>query len=126
MTGVPLLLAAARWRSCCACPRTALPALLLGLLLGTLLLSLFGTMGAAIVLGARRGGVLLPLLVLPLVTPVLIFGVGGGGRGGWRVVARGRICCCWRRCWRRRCRCVRLPRGPACAARSSRLNIIWN
>ena len=27
------------------------------------------------VLGARRGGVLLPLLVLPLVTPVLIFGV---------------------------------------------------
>jgi heme exporter protein B len=33
-------------------------------------------MGAAIVLGARRGGVLLPLLILPLVTPVLIFGVG--------------------------------------------------
>jgi heme exporter protein B len=33
-------------------------------------------MGAAIVLGARRVGVLLPLLVLPLVTPVLIFGVG--------------------------------------------------
>jgi heme exporter protein B len=26
------------------------------------------------VLGARRGGVLLPLLVLPLATPVLIFG----------------------------------------------------
>ena len=33
-------------------------------------------------LGARRGGVLLPLLVLPLATPVLIFGAGGGGRGG--------------------------------------------
>jgi heme exporter protein B len=33
-------------------------------------------MGAAIVLGARRGGVLLPLLILPLITPVLIFGVG--------------------------------------------------
>ncbi len=31
-------------------------------------------MAAAIVLGARRGGVLLPLLVLPLATPVLIFG----------------------------------------------------
>ncbi|MFT9062044.1 MAG: heme exporter protein CcmB, partial [Acetobacter orientalis] len=27
-----------------------------------------------IVLGARRGGVLLPLLVLPLITPALIFG----------------------------------------------------
>jgi heme exporter protein B len=37
---------------------------------------LFGTMGAAIVLGARRGAVLLPLLVLPLMTPVLIFGIG--------------------------------------------------
>ena len=31
-------------------------------------------MGAAIVVGARRGGVLLPLLVLPMATPVLIFG----------------------------------------------------
>ena len=41
---------------------------------GSLLLSLLGTTGAAVVLGARRGGVLLPLLVLPLVTPVLIFG----------------------------------------------------
>jgi heme exporter protein B len=39
------------------------------------LLSLFGTAGAAIVVGARRAGMLLPLLVLPLVTPVLIFGV---------------------------------------------------
>ena len=48
---------------------------MLGLLVGTLALSLLGTMGAAIVLGARRGGVLLPLLVLPLAMPVLIFGV---------------------------------------------------
>jgi heme exporter protein B len=48
---------------------------LLGLLPATLLLSLFGTVGAAVVLGARRGGVLLPLLVLPLTVPVLIFGV---------------------------------------------------
>jgi heme exporter protein B len=45
------------------------------LLPGTLVLSLLGTMGAAIVLGARRGGVLLPLLVLPLTAPVVIFGV---------------------------------------------------
>ena len=56
-------------------PEQALPALLLGLLPGTMLLSLLGTGVAAIVLGARRGGVLLPLLVLPLTTPVLIFGV---------------------------------------------------
>jgi heme exporter protein B len=55
-------------------PEEGIPALLAGLLLGSLLMSLFGSMAAAIVLGARRGGVLLPLLVLPLVTPVLIFG----------------------------------------------------
>lgn len=51
---------------CCACrPRPcplSLPA------------SLLGTAAAAIVLGARRGGVLLPVLVLPLAVPVLIFG----------------------------------------------------
>ncbi len=76
MTGIPLLLAAAPVAIMLRMPEHAIPALLAGLLPGTPLLSLFGTTGAAIVLGARRGGVLLPLLVLPLVTPVLIFGVG--------------------------------------------------
>ncbi len=42
--------------------------------LGTPAISLIGTVGAALTLGARRGGVLLSLLVLPLVVPVLIFG----------------------------------------------------
>ncbi len=55
-------------------PAEGLPALVLGLLPGTATLSLLGTAGAAVVLGARRGGVLLPLLVLPLAVPVLIFG----------------------------------------------------
>jgi len=50
--------------------------LLLTLLLGTPTLSLIGAMGAALVLGARRGGVLLSLLILPLYVPVLIFAVG--------------------------------------------------
>ena len=44
--------------------------------LGTPAISLIGTVGAALTLGARRGGVLLSLLVLPLVVPVLIFGAG--------------------------------------------------
>jgi heme exporter protein B len=74
VTGVPLLLAAGPLAVMLRMPEFAIPALLLGLVIGSLLLSLFGTMGAAIVLGARRGGVLLPLLVLPLLTPVLIFG----------------------------------------------------
>jgi heme exporter protein B len=75
VTGLPLLLAAGPIAVMLRMPEEAIPALLAGLLPGTLLLSLLGATGAAIILGARRGGVLLPLLVLPLTTPVLIFGV---------------------------------------------------
>ena len=49
-------------------------ALLSAMALGTPVVSLIGAVGAALTLGARRGGVLLSLLVLPLVIPVLIFG----------------------------------------------------
>ena len=42
--------------------------------LGTGVLSLIGSVGAALTLGSRRGSVLLSLLVLPLIMPVLIFG----------------------------------------------------
>jgi len=44
------------------------------LLIGTPALSLIGAIGAALILGSRRGGILLSLLVLPLYIPVLIFG----------------------------------------------------
>ena len=74
VTGLPLLLAAAPVAVMLRAPDAEIPVLLAGLLPGTAVLSLFGTAGAAIVLGARRGGVLLPLLLLPLATPVLIFG----------------------------------------------------
>ena len=49
--------------------------LALALLLGTPTLTLIGSIGAALLIGARRGSVLLALLVLPLYIPVLIFGV---------------------------------------------------
>ncbi len=75
VTGVPLLLAAGPLAVMLRMPDEAIPVLLAGLLPGTIVLSLLGTAGAALVLGARRGGVLLPLLVLPLTAPVLIFGV---------------------------------------------------
>ncbi len=75
VTGIPLLITAAPLAIMLRLPNLAIPWLLAGLLPGTMLLSLLGTVCAAVVLGARRGGVLLPLLVLPLVTPVLIFGV---------------------------------------------------
>ena len=67
----------------------ALGVLMLALLLGTPLLSLIGSIGAALTLGLRGGGVLLSLLVLPLYVPALIFGAGaveahisGLGAGG--------------------------------------------
>lgn len=50
--------------------------LVASLLLGTPVLSFIGSVGAALTLGLRGGGVLLSLLVLPLYTPVLIFGAG--------------------------------------------------
>jgi heme exporter protein B len=46
------------------------------LLIGTPILSLIGSIGAALTLGLRGGGVLISLLVLPLYIPVLIFGAG--------------------------------------------------
>lgn len=48
-------------------------ALMVTLLLGTPVLSLVGSIGAALTVAQRRGGVLLSLLVLPLYIPVLIF-----------------------------------------------------
>lgn len=51
-------------------------ALVATLLIGTPTLSLIGAVGSALTLGARRGGVLLSLLILPLYVPTLVFGVG--------------------------------------------------
>ena len=43
---------------------------------GTPILSLLGTIGAALTLGLRGGGILLSLLILPLYIPVLVYGSG--------------------------------------------------
>jgi heme exporter protein B len=87
-TGLPLLLAAIPMAIMLRLPDEALPALLLGLLPGTAFLSLIGTAGAALVLGARRGGVLLPLLVLPMAVPALIFGVAAADAAAVGLAAR--------------------------------------
>lgn len=74
LTGLPLLIVAAPLAVMFGVAPAPFAVLMLGLLPGTLVLSLLGTAAAALVVGARRGGVLLPLLVLPLATPVLIMG----------------------------------------------------
>jgi heme exporter protein B len=57
-------------------PAEAFGVLALALLLGTPVLTLVGSIGAALLIGARHGGALIGLLVLPLYIPALIFGVG--------------------------------------------------
>lgn len=74
-TGLPLIAAAPLLAVFLNMRADGSVALIGALALGTPLLSLVGAVGAALILGSRRGGVLLSLLVLPLFIPVLIFGV---------------------------------------------------
>jgi heme exporter protein B len=75
-------------------PADALGPLALALMLGTPTLTLIGSIGAALMISARRGGALLALIVLPLYIPVLIFGVsavegavmGLGGRAQFLIL----------------------------------------
>lgn len=76
VAGLPLILLAPLLAIQLQLPAAAFGTALLSLLLGTPALSLIGAIGAALTLGLRGGGVLLSLLVLPLYTPVLIFGAG--------------------------------------------------
>ena len=55
------------------------PALVATMLAGTPAVSFLGSIGAALTLKARRGGLLLALLVLPLYVPTLIFGISAIG-----------------------------------------------
>ena len=75
-TGLPLIAAAPLIALLYNMDSAGLAMLILAMALGSPSLSLIGAVGAALTLGARRGGVLIPLLVLPLNVPVLIFGVG--------------------------------------------------
>ena len=76
VTGLPMAVASPLLGLLLNVEPAGIVALSLALLLGTPTLSLIGAVGAALTVGARRGGVLLTLLVLPLYIPVLIFGAG--------------------------------------------------
>ena len=75
VTGVPLIVAAPLLAILMNLSFDGFATLILAMALGTPTLSLVGAIGAALTVGVRRGGTLVPLLVLPLVIPVLIFGV---------------------------------------------------
>ncbi len=74
-TGLPLSLAAPVLGLMLNVPGDALLAVTATLLAGTPALTFIGAIGAALTVALRRGGLLLPVLVLPLTIPVLIFGI---------------------------------------------------
>ena len=75
VTGLPLILAAPVLATLLNMAPEGYVTLFFVMLLGTPTLSLIGAIGASLTLGARRAGVLVSVLVLPLYIPVLIFGV---------------------------------------------------
>jgi heme exporter protein B len=74
-TGLPLVIAAPLLGLFLNLEPVAIGAVALTLLAGTPALTFIGVIGAALSVALRRGGLLLPVLVLPLTIPVLIFGV---------------------------------------------------
>jgi heme exporter protein B len=76
INGIPLLLIAPVLGIQFNLPADALWMLVLSLAIGTPILSLLGSIGAALTLGLRGGGALVTLLILPLYVPALIFGAG--------------------------------------------------
>jgi heme exporter protein B len=76
VSGLPLVLIAPLLGLQFGLKPDALLMLFISLLLGTPVLSLIGSIGAALTIGLRGGGVLLALLILPLYIPVLVFGAG--------------------------------------------------
>ena len=76
LSGLPIVLLAAPLAAMLGFPAAALGTLVAGLALGTPCLSFIGGFVAALTVGLPRGGALLPVLVLPLIVPVIIFGAG--------------------------------------------------
>jgi heme exporter protein B len=74
-TGLPLVIAAPVLGVMLNLDLPATATVALTLLAGTPALTLIGLIGAALAVALRRGGLLLPVLILPLTVPVLIFGV---------------------------------------------------
>jgi heme exporter protein B len=74
LTGLPLALMAPLAGLSLGVPAVAVPGIVASVAVGSVALSLIGSVGAALTLGVKRSGALLSLLTLPLAMPVLIFG----------------------------------------------------
>ena len=74
-TSLPLAIAAPLLGFLLNLDPAAIWPLALAMMLGSVALSLLASIGAAVTVGLRRGGLLVSILVLPLYVPVLIFGL---------------------------------------------------
>tara|TARA_B110000879_G_scaffold58924_1_gene82736 strand:+ start:392 stop:1063 length:672 start_codon:yes stop_codon:yes gene_type:complete len=74
VTGLPLTLASPLLGVMLSLPAQGYVPMVASLALGTGCLSLIGSVGAALTVSLRKGGLLLSLLVMPLYMPVIIFG----------------------------------------------------
>jgi len=74
ISGFPLVLISPLLAMTYRMPSDVMGVLMLTLLLGTISLSLLGSIGAALTVGLHRGTALLSLLILPLAMPVLLLG----------------------------------------------------
>jgi heme exporter protein B len=116
-TGLPLTILAPVLGVSLGLSETAIPVMIVSLLIGTPALSLTGAVGAALTLSIRRGGLLLSLLVLPLYVPVVIFGAGAvtgatlGFDAGQALMLLGGVAL------------IALVLGPIAAAAAVRLNL---
>jgi heme exporter protein B len=74
ISGLPLVIVSPLIAMTFRLPADTVGVLMSTLTLGTISLSLLGSIGAALTVGLNRGNALLSLLILPLAMPVLIFG----------------------------------------------------
>ena len=75
-TGAPLAVAAPLVAIALGAAPNLAPLIFVASLLAGLGFSFIGGIGAALSLGTRRGGVLVAVIVLPLFTPLVVFGAG--------------------------------------------------
>lgn len=80
--GLPLALAAPVAAMALGQPPKLFPLTMAVAAIGGLGFALTGTLGAAMALGARRGGLLIAVIVLPLFIPPVVFGAGALDRAG--------------------------------------------
>lgn len=76
VTGLPLTLLSPLLGVLFGLPEEGYGPLMASLAIGTPAVSAIGAIGAALTLSIRRGGLILPFIVLPLLAPAVIFGAG--------------------------------------------------